>query len=239
MAVGDLILVDRSLIQSGDEQLPDAGRTHRPHGVGAPVPLIEIADDRYPLGARGPEREGNARNPVDGSMVGSELAINVAIGSFVEEIQIFLAQSGKKGIGVVELSVFSVGLLSPQSVGEDVIPVCKEAFKKPCRIQWFERMAAFFILTQIDHPAGQRAVEHRPNKHPRLSFRLTRVHSQPLVGVMMFGVKDANGFLTEGVHERGRQALRPPAAAWESVAQRRESQWKSPRPSPQTGCSFE
>src|SRR5690348_11894965 len=40
----DLVFVDGTLVELGDEEFPDAGGAASAHGVGATVPLIEIAD---------------------------------------------------------------------------------------------------------------------------------------------------------------------------------------------------
>ena len=45
--IQDLVLVDFAVLHTGDEQLPDAGRSQLAHGVLAAVPAVEIADDAY------------------------------------------------------------------------------------------------------------------------------------------------------------------------------------------------
>src|SRR6185503_10390010 len=44
----------------GNEELPDAARAARSHGVTAAIPAIEVADDAHALGIRRPHRKSCA-----------------------------------------------------------------------------------------------------------------------------------------------------------------------------------
>src|SRR6185369_11124945 len=56
----DLVLVAGARLDTGDEQLPDAGVAQRTQRVGAAVPEVEVADDSYAPRVRRPDGEAHA-----------------------------------------------------------------------------------------------------------------------------------------------------------------------------------
>src|SRR5579871_2781738 len=51
----DVELVSDPRLQAGDEQFPDAPFAAPAQRVATRIPLVEVADHRYPAGMRGPE----------------------------------------------------------------------------------------------------------------------------------------------------------------------------------------
>ena len=62
------------------------------HGMGPAVPAVEIADNRYPFGIRGPDREQCAALSLMAEGMGSELPVQTGMAPLLEQIDVVLAQ---------------------------------------------------------------------------------------------------------------------------------------------------
>ena len=102
----NLVLVVRAVTDAGDEQLPDAGRAHRPHRVGPAVPVVEVAGQADALRAGGPHREGRALHgsgdPVVGAGVRAEHVPELLVATFADQVQVDLAQRRQEPVRVVD-----------------------------------------------------------------------------------------------------------------------------------------
>lgn len=58
----DVVLVDGTLADTREEELPDTGGAERAHGEGRAVPVVEVARDPDPACVRRPDREAGARH---------------------------------------------------------------------------------------------------------------------------------------------------------------------------------
>jgi hypothetical protein len=75
-----------------DERFPDSGLSARMHGMCGGVPPVEVAHHVHLLGIRPPHREIRSGLAVDGSQVRSQVLVKPHMASFVEQIQIVIAQ---------------------------------------------------------------------------------------------------------------------------------------------------
>ena len=93
IAADDLVFVFAAGLGAGDEDFPETVATHT-HGVAAPVPEIEIADDADPLGIGSEDRKGNAGYAIEHHRMGAELVIEAKMGAFAEQKEVEVGQTG-------------------------------------------------------------------------------------------------------------------------------------------------
>src|SRR5205807_10296232 len=84
----DAVLVDGALADPFEEAFPDAGVALYLEGVGALVPLVEVADDADVLGVRRPDREVGSLTTAHLDHMGTELVGQPVVGAFVEEVEV-------------------------------------------------------------------------------------------------------------------------------------------------------
>src|SRR5579864_1545102 len=84
----DVILVNRTLVDAGNETFPNARILTRVQRMGIFVPAVEVADDRDGAGIRGPDTEVSTGVPVDRSEMGAHLFIRPVVAALIEEIKI-------------------------------------------------------------------------------------------------------------------------------------------------------
>jgi len=63
------------------------------------MPLVEVADDRNPLGIRRPDGEQRAVHTIDVGRMRAQLVIQPAMGALLEQVDVLLAQSAR-GFGI-------------------------------------------------------------------------------------------------------------------------------------------
>ena len=85
----------------GNEQLPIADAAH-PHRMPPRIPVIEIADHADAAGIRRQHDEGDALDAFQRHRMGAELVVDALMGAFAEQIEVEVAQDGRKAVGVVE-----------------------------------------------------------------------------------------------------------------------------------------
>src|SRR5262245_36627931 len=94
--VFDFVFVKCSLTEVGNEQLPNAGRTERPHWIDAAVPIIERPDNAHALGVRGEHSEAHSVDTVDRAELRAEFVIDAEFVSLAEEINVHFTQCGQE-----------------------------------------------------------------------------------------------------------------------------------------------
>ena len=87
----DLVLVNGSLRKSGDEQLEHAGISQPSHLGASAVPHIEIPDHGHAHGARRPDGEVHAPNPVDLHGVRAHFFIYIVVDARLKLLELRLA----------------------------------------------------------------------------------------------------------------------------------------------------
>ena len=92
-----VVLVDRTLPQAGNEALPDAGMFPRSHRVRIRIPAIEVPDHRDALGIGRPHREVGAGFAVHGKDVRTQLLVQTVMASLVKEVKVHAGQQGGTG----------------------------------------------------------------------------------------------------------------------------------------------
>ena len=101
----DLELVAHADADAGDENLPDAGGTQRPHGGSHAVPEVELADDAHGARVGGPHGEGGtggfAQLVSVGLHMGTEDVPQILMAALRDEVGVHLAQGRQVTVGVV------------------------------------------------------------------------------------------------------------------------------------------
>ena len=98
----DVELVAGAVAGSGHEDLPDPGAAEGAHRVPLAVPVVEVADDPYPAGIRGPDRERRAgHRPVLLHMRAEHLP-QVLVPALADQVQVHLADGGQVAVGIVD-----------------------------------------------------------------------------------------------------------------------------------------
>ena len=92
MAALDLVLVDFTLAEIGNEDLPDSRGAAIAHGMPAAVPVIEIADDADSLRIRCPDGEVHAAKALVRSNMGTEPLIIAVVRPFAEQVQVEIGE---------------------------------------------------------------------------------------------------------------------------------------------------
>ena len=96
----DLELVDPARRQVGDEELPDPVAVD-PHGVGAPVPGVEVAHHADPPRIGRPHREQDAGDAVGLVDPSTQHPVGVPVAPLAEEMQVEVRELVGEAVGVV------------------------------------------------------------------------------------------------------------------------------------------
>src|ERR1700751_5650018 len=96
----DLVFVEMTGAQAGDEQLPEPGDISHRHPPA--VPPVEVANDADPVSVRRPYREGDAFDTLMNQRMRSKLAVARQVVALGQQMNIDLAEHGRKRIDVVE-----------------------------------------------------------------------------------------------------------------------------------------
>src|SRR5678815_2935957 len=83
----NLELVPLAVLEIGNEQFPDTRHHEQPHGMNAPVPLVEVADDADALGVGSPHGEVDAGSRANRDPVRTKLLERPMVGAFAEQWQ--------------------------------------------------------------------------------------------------------------------------------------------------------
>ncbi|MNS29231.1 hypothetical protein D3C72_612260 [compost metagenome] len=124
----DAVLVDRARLHAGDEGLPDA-RAGLLHGVGVPLPLVEVADHRDLGRVRRPDREVRARHAVELARVRAQLLVGAVVGAFGQQVDVELGQKWRRHAGI--LPVRRWRRVRPVNLVYSVIPMPVTPGRRP------------------------------------------------------------------------------------------------------------
>ena len=118
MRSNDLVLIAGAGMHPGDEDLPDTGGAEVAHRVGMAVPKVMVADDRDAPGGGRPDREGDARHPVERADMGTELIVGAMVVALAEQEEIVLRDRRQEAVRVVDHPTDSVGIRHPETVAK-------------------------------------------------------------------------------------------------------------------------
>src|SRR5271165_5513897 len=114
----DFELVEVTLLQPRDEDLPQSRSAARPHRMASAVPLVEVADDADALGIRRPHRKTDAFSTRMLDHARAELLIEPEVRAFTEEMQIKICKDGRIAVGILNLvSLLLAAIRSGQGNG--------------------------------------------------------------------------------------------------------------------------
>jgi len=97
----NVVLIAGAGRQPRHEQFPDARGVARSHGMTACIPCVEVADHGHALGVGRPDREAHAFHAFDGHGIGAKRIGQLEMASFVEQMQVKLAQHRTEGVRVL------------------------------------------------------------------------------------------------------------------------------------------
>src|SRR4029079_15807239 len=98
--IKQLVLIDVARCQPRDEQIPDADARMLAHGMEAPVPGIELADDADAAGVGRPHGKAHAVYTVDARRMCAESIVSAQVRALAQEIDIKITQRAAERIGV-------------------------------------------------------------------------------------------------------------------------------------------
>lgn len=90
----DLIFVGRSLPETGDEDLPHPRRATLAHGMAAAVPDVEVANNRDPLGIRGPDGKMRAIGAFMRDDMRAQHLPQAAVRALAKQVFVHFTQNG-------------------------------------------------------------------------------------------------------------------------------------------------
>ncbi len=154
----DLVLVGRSHRQAWDEQFPDAAVGTQTHGQPAPIPAVEVPDDRYPTGIGCPDREAYALHPVDLAALGAKGLAKVAVTPLVEQIEVGFSQQHPEGIGIFGF-LHTAGPADHHLVGRGIFQPRDEQAGHPSRLHLGQRPTAHAIDQLSTQGVGQEGAD--------------------------------------------------------------------------------
>ncbi len=96
----DLVFVEMTGAQAGDEQLPEPADISHRHPPA--VPPVEVANDADPVSVRRPYSEGDAFDTLMDQRMRSKLAVARQVVALGQQMNIDLAEHGRKRIDIVE-----------------------------------------------------------------------------------------------------------------------------------------
>ena len=97
----DVKLVERALVDAGDEAFPDAGRAARAEMMRLRIPSVEAADDRDRPRIRRPYAEDGAGLAVVRDEMGAHLFVDAVVAALVEEVEVLVGEELGRGEGGV------------------------------------------------------------------------------------------------------------------------------------------
>src|SRR5271166_2093666 len=98
----DFELVELTLLQPRDEDLPHPRRAARPHGMAPPVPLIEVSDNAHTLGIGRPYGKADASRARMFEDARAKLLIQPEVGALSEQVQIKIRQNWGIAVRIVD-----------------------------------------------------------------------------------------------------------------------------------------
>ena len=99
----DLELVDLTLAEIGNEQLPDAGRSAVSHRMATTVPVVEVADHADALGVGRPDGEVDAPESLVRAEVSAQPLEVAQVRSLAQKVKVEVGKDRPEAVGVDEL----------------------------------------------------------------------------------------------------------------------------------------
>ena len=166
VAVGrqDLVLVAGARPDAGQEQLPHAGGAERAHRVDAPVPVVEVADDRHRPRGRRPDRERGPGDAVDLGHVRAEPIPQLLVAALAEQVHVELADRRQEAVRVFDRDRAGVAVADLELVGQRQVHALEPALEDAARVHLLERLVLAVGGDDLDLRGGrpERADHHRP-----------------------------------------------------------------------------
>ncbi len=177
----DLVLVAGAGAHPGQEQLPDAGRAERAHGVQAAVPGVEVADHADRAGSRRPHGERGAGDRwmgwvggyLDLAHVRAELVVELLVPTLADQVLVELADRRQECVGIVDRELAGVAVVDLELVAQRQLGVLDDALEHAAGMDLLQ-LGARLAVDQHGHRAGGRAQRAHDHAAARTDARRAR-----------------------------------------------------------------
>ena len=102
MGAQNFKLVNITAHHLGQKDFPHPAAVAQTHGVTAPVPLVETADHRHPLGIGRPDRKARARHVGAHFRVRAQAFVRPLVRAFGEQPNVRIGKDLRESVGVVQ-----------------------------------------------------------------------------------------------------------------------------------------
>ncbi len=162
VAGADLELVAGALRDLGHEQLPDAGRAHRPHRVQPAVPRVEVADHRDAGGLGSPDDERDARDPAVVHRVRAHPLPELLVAALAREVEVEVSERREERVRVAHGERLPVRVGHLEQVLERLGAVV-QARLEHAAVPVGHRQLAAEVRDHVDlHRVGPERADHQP-----------------------------------------------------------------------------
>src|SRR5215210_4898897 len=103
MARPDFIFVECAIGESGDKEFPETGCSTVRHGMAAPIPFIEVADNTDSRSVRRPDYKMDSGNTSNRPEMSAHCVVGFEEGAFGKEMQLKIGKERCECIGIVPL----------------------------------------------------------------------------------------------------------------------------------------
>ena len=97
----DRKFIKRSGLQLWYKEFPNTAGNMLVHCVASALPLVEISDDSYALGIRGPDRKIDSLHTVDRVQMGAKSLVTVPVRPFLKQMNIVFSDHRLECIGIM------------------------------------------------------------------------------------------------------------------------------------------
>ena len=134
----DLELVARAVADRGNEDLPDSRPAEGAHHVQAPVPEVEVADDRHRARGRRPDRERRPVDAVQRPLVRAHLRPQLLMAALAEQVLVEVRQRRREAVGILRRPRAAVRIVDLELVGHGQRSARQRSLEQPARMHPLE-----------------------------------------------------------------------------------------------------
>ena len=136
VSIDKLEFIQLAVQRAGNKQLPDAGLFAQAHRMTATVPVVELADNRYPAGVRRPNREARADHAVHSVGMRAQRFIRTQMRAFRQQPDIEILQQRAKTIRVINQVLLPVPG-DGQLIAKRIFAARQNAAEETARVEAF------------------------------------------------------------------------------------------------------
>ena len=137
VGIDKLEFIQLAVQRAGNKQLPDAGLFTQAHRVAAAVPVVKLADDRYPAGIRRPYGETRTDHAVHGIGMRAQRFIRTQMRAFRQQPDIKILQQRTKTVRVINQVLLPVPG-DGQLIAKRIFTTRQNAAEETARVEAFQ-----------------------------------------------------------------------------------------------------